>query len=236
MANKKLKISSTQSSDVKNTIARNILQPSSYFSSVIYTIIRVDLLESVKLSSEDALNLVKKDHNVNEIYPTIMSGSLSGDPRISIFENFIAQASWTILDGQGYNMTDYATYVSELWCQEHLKHSGLEQHVHPHGVLLSGFYFLDTPEDSGQMVEIHDPRPGKVQSSLPMKDQSIITESNNSLYIKPEPGLFVISNSWLPHSITRNSSNESCKFIHFNVSVIPNPNQTQSNDSDVTVV
>jgi uncharacterized protein (TIGR02466 family) len=96
----------------------------------------------------------------------------------------------------------------------------MEQHIHSGGVVLSGFYFLDTP-DGGQMIELHDPRPGKVQASLKLKDPTQVKEANNSLFIKPESGLLVFSNSWLPHSFTRNTSSEPCKFIHFNISVKP---------------
>lgn len=200
--------------------AHNVFAPSAHFSSVFYTINKPEYLESVKTVSNKALEVVKKEHEMNETYPMVMSAGMMGNPDIRDFETFIAQAGWNILDNQGYNMTSFNTFVSELWCQEHFKYSGMEQHVHPYGVLLSGFYFLETPED-GPMVEFHDPRPGKVQASLPAKDLSKITEANNSVYIKPEPGLVIISNSWLPHSFTRNASSEACKFIHFNISAMP---------------
>lgn len=198
----------------------NVFNPSAYFSSVIYTINKPEFLDAVTQVSNEALDIAKKDREMNSAYPVVMTGSLINHPKIVEFETFIAQAGWTILDSQGYDVSDVATYITELWCQEHFKYSGMEQHVHPYGVMLSGFYFLTTPQD-GQLVEIHDPRPGKVQASLKMKDQSKITEANNSVYIKPEPGMFLICNSWLSHSFTRNASDTSCKFIHFNISSMP---------------
>jgi uncharacterized protein (TIGR02466 family) len=94
----------------------------------------------------------------------------------------------------------------------------MEQHVHPYNVVISGFYFLTAPE-GGSVIELHDPRAGTVQASLPIKEQTQVREANNMLHVTPEPGMVIFTNSWLPHSFTRNSSNESVKFIHFNVSV-----------------
>lgn len=201
------------------TATQDTFIPLAQFSSILYTINKPEFLEAVKTVSLNALEAVKKEREMNETYPMVMSAGMGGNPDIRDFETFIAQAGWNILDTQGYNMDSFNTFVSELWCQEHFKYSGMEQHVHPYGVLLSGFYFLETPED-GPMVEFHDPRPGKVQASLPAKDLSKITEANNSVYIKPEPGMFIISNAWLPHSFTRNASTEACKFMHFNISSV----------------
>ena len=201
-----------------NTENQNVFTPISHFPTTVYTIDKSDYLDVVRTVSDDYLSEAKKNQKVNAIYPVIMTNSLLNDTRIVNFANFIAQAGWTILDNQGYNMNSHMTYVSELWCQEHQKSSGMEQHTHPFGVLLSGFYFLDVPDDSC-MIQIYDPRSSKVQLSLPEKDNTIITEASNSMYIKPKDGMMVISNSWLPHSFTRNGSDSSCKFIHFNISV-----------------
>jgi uncharacterized protein (TIGR02466 family) len=205
---------------------QDIFAPFAYFPTTIYTIKKPEFLETVSSVSKEALSAAKEHHEMNQTYPVVMSVGMMGDTRIADFETFIAQAGWTVLDNQGYDMSLFNTYVSELWCQEHFKFSGMEQHVHPYGVYLSGFYFLDTPEN-GPVIEIHDPRPGKVQASLPYKQTTDVSEAHNSLYIKPEPGLMVISNSWLPHSFTRNSSDEPARFIHFNISIMPAQQEQQ---------
>ena len=200
-----------------NTV-QDTLTPNGYFSSMIYTIKKPEFLDKTITVCNELLDAAKKIQPINETYPSIMSGSMIGILDLHSLEKFIAESSWLILDSQGYRMDDFLAYVSEFWVQEHFKYSGLEQHIHSHNVVISGFYFLETP-DNGCMIELHDPRAGKVQASLPFKDLSQVKEANNSLYIKPEKGLIVFSNSWLPHSFTRNSSAESVKFIHFNVSV-----------------
>lgn len=200
------------------TQSQNVFTPATYFPTTLYTISRPDFLTTVAPVAEEYLAEAKKTQPTNEVYPATMSAGMGADTRIADFLSFVAQSGWTILDNQGYNVQNYAAYISEIWCQEHPKYSSMEQHTHPFGVLLSGFYFLSVP-DASCMIQIYDPRAGKVMSSLPEKDNTIITEASNSMYIRPEAGMMVISNSWLPHSFTRNAAAESCKFIHFNISI-----------------
>lgn len=204
-------------------VKKDIIEPFASFQSTVYTLKKPEFLDDVKEASEEALEESRKAKEDNEIYPSTMSTTLSGKEKTKAFEQFIAQSAWQILDNQGYNMAPFTTYVSEVWAQEHRKFSGMEQHVHPYGVQISGFYFLDTP-DEGCMAELHDPRPGKVISSLPPKDLTKVTEANNSIFIKPQPGMFIFTNSWLAHSFTRNGSDTPVKFVHFNVSVMPTAN------------
>jgi uncharacterized protein (TIGR02466 family) len=201
-------------------VKKDILEPFVSFPSTIYTIIKTEFLDDVKEASHEALEESKKLHEGSEIYPSTMSTTLKSKENTKEFEQFIAQSAWQILDNQGYAMQHFNTYVSELWCQEHRKFSSMEQHVHPYGVQLSGFYFLDTPEE-GCMAELHDPRPGKVISGLPAKDPTQVTQASNSIFMKPKPGMFIFTNSWLAHSFTRNGSDSPVKFVHFNVSAIP---------------
>lgn len=199
---------------------KTTLVPEAQFASVIYTVKKLDLITETALAVEEKLAHAKAAKPLDEVYPVYMTETLSGNVKTAKLEQFIAESAWAILNDQGYLMDSFETFVSEFWAQEHHKHSGMEQHVHPYGVALSGFYFIRTPEN-GCMVEIHDPRPGKVQASLPLRDPSAVTQANNSLLIKPEPGLVVFTNAWLPHSFTRNASDEPVTFIHFNVSVRP---------------
>jgi uncharacterized protein (TIGR02466 family) len=200
-------------------VKKDVLEPFASFSTIVYTINKPEFLEDVKAASNDAIEESRKNTEQNEIYPATMSTTLSGKEKTKAFEQFIAQCSWEILDSQGYNMNLFNTFVSELWAQEHRKYSSMEQHVHPHGVQLSGFYFLEKTEE-GCMAQLHDPRPGKVIDSLPEKDMTQVTEASNSIFIKPQPGMFIFTSSWLPHSFTRNGSDNPIKFVHFNVSVM----------------
>jgi hypothetical protein len=66
---------------------------------------------------------------------------------------------------------------------------------------------------------IHDPRPGKVIVSLPAEDDSKITAASPMVMFTPEPGVLILTNSWLPHSFTRNQSDKPMRFVHMNLSV-----------------
>jgi len=196
------------------------LEPSALFASMVYTIKKPEFLDATMAVSDEMLAKAKAARPMNDTYPFVMSDSMIGNERTLPLEKFIAESAWAILDNQGYRMDQFLAYVSEFWVQEHFKYSGMEQHVHPYGVAISGFYFLTAPK-GGSVIELHDPRPGKVQASLPIKEQTQVRDANNMLHVTPEPGLMVFSNAWLPHSFTRNSSNDPVKFIHFNVSVRP---------------
>jgi uncharacterized protein (TIGR02466 family) len=201
-------------------MSQAILEPSPLFASMVYTIKKPEFLDATLAASDEALAKAKAARPMNETYPFVMSNSMIGDERTMPLERFIAESAWAIFDNQGYQMDQFMAYVSEFWVQEHFKYSGMEQHVHPYGVVISGFYFLTAPQ-GGSVIELHDPRPGKVQASLPIKEQTQVRDANNMLHVTPEPGLMVFSNAWLPHSFTRNSSSDPMKFIHFNVSVRP---------------
>jgi hypothetical protein len=42
----------------------------------------------------------------------------------------------------------------------------------------------------------------------------------------PKPGMMIFANSWLSHSFTRHAAELPIKFVHFNLAVIPAPQQT----------
>jgi ectoine hydroxylase-related dioxygenase (phytanoyl-CoA dioxygenase family) len=83
---------------------------------------------------------------------------------------------------------------------------------------MSGFYFLEVPENSCKAC-FHDPNRGKLQIALPEKDESKISYASTTACYDVNPGDLIIFNSWLPHSFTPNKSDQPFKFIHFNTVV-----------------
>lgn len=201
---------------VKNTQ----LQVAHHFSCPIYLIERPDFLEEVKLVSEENLALQRKEKPLNEMYPVCMSGSYYADPRMAAFAEFVGGTAWNILSEQGYAMADKAVQFTEMWTQEHHKHSAMDVHVHGFGSQIVGFYFLETPEDCSHAV-FHDPRAGKVQIDLPEQEMNNATVASKMINFKPKPGLMIFTNSWLAHSFTRHAADTPIKFVHFNLTVIP---------------
>ena len=203
----------------KNEVKPNTqLEVAYHFPSAIYLIERPDFIESVMEVSEESLNRHREERELDEIYPVLMSDSYYADPRLAGFSEFIGATAWNILNEQGYAMQDKVVSFTEMWTQEHHKHSSMEQHVHGFGAQIVGFYFLEVPENASRAV-FHDPRAGKVQIDLPEQDPNNATLGSKMINFEPKPGLMIFANSWLPHSFTRHGSDKPIKFVHFNLAV-----------------
>ena len=203
--------------------AASILQVEHHFATPVYMIDKPEFLNDVRAACEDALKERHKDQEFNEIYPVFMTGNMYNDPRCAPLVQFTAQAAWEILKDQGYAMNDLNTYFTEFWCQEHYKHSLMEQHVHGNGAQIVGFYFVDSPENCS-MVQFHDPKAGKVQTNLPETNMEIVTHASNAILYKAKPGTVMFAPAWLAHSFTRHGNDEPMRFIHFNINVTPAAN------------
>jgi uncharacterized protein (TIGR02466 family) len=204
---------------VAEVVLQTQLQVAHHFPCPIYLIERPDFLKVVNTVSEEALAVAKKEQTLNEIYPVHMTGSYFADPRMAGFSEFVGATAWNILNEQGYAMQDKAVQFTEMWTQEHHKHSAMDAHVHGHGSQIVGFYFLETPE-GGSNVVFHDPRAGKVQIDLPEQDTSAATPASKMINFTPKPGMMIFANSWLMHSFTRHAADLPIKFVHFNLTVI----------------
>lgn len=196
------------------------------FPTLIYTIEKPEFIQDVTKAAEAAL---PEDKTLDDTYPVLMSSTILDDPQARPFLEYAGSTSWNILNSQGYDMNNFDTYFTEMWMQAHYKHSLMEQHTHAFGVQMVGFYFLETPENCSNL-QVHDPRPAKVQINLPQKDISQVSPATDIINITPTPGLLVFTNAWLHHSFGRHASDEPIKFIHFNVGVNWNP-KINSSDS-----
>jgi uncharacterized protein (TIGR02466 family) len=209
---------------VAQVVQNTQLQVAYHFPCPIYIIERPDFLEAVNTVSEEFLDVAKKERDLNEIYPVHMTQSYFGDPRMAGFSEFVGATAWNILNEQGYAMQDKAVQFTEMWTQEHHKHSAMDAHVHGYGSQIVGFYFLETPE-GGSNVVFHDPRAAKVQIDLPEQNMSAATPASKMINFTPKPGMMIFANSWLMHSFTRHAAELPIKFVHFNLTVIHQPQQ-----------
>ena len=207
---------------VAQVVLSTQLQVAHHFTCPIYLIERPDFLEEVMAVSEESLEVQRKGNPINEMYPVCMSGNYLADPRMAKFSEFVGATAWNILNEQGYAMADKAVQFTEMWTQEHHKHSAMDVHVHGFGSQIVGFYFLETPEDCSRAM-FHDPRTGKVQIDLPEQDMGAATIASKMINFTPKPGLMIFANSWLAHSFTRHAADTPIKFVHFNLTVIPAP-------------
>jgi uncharacterized protein (TIGR02466 family) len=190
-----------------------------HFPSSVSIVNKPQFLDSVSDVANEKLEEDKKLRpELNDIYPVRMTGNLFDDPRVAEFTEFVAKSAWDTLTFQGYATDSMGMFFTELWVQEHHKHSLMEQHVHGAGSQMIGFYFLNAPENCSKVL-FHDPRPGKVQTNLPEKDPSQATFGSNAIHFTPEPGMLMLANSWLPHAFSRHASDKPLLFVHFNLGV-----------------
>jgi uncharacterized protein (TIGR02466 family) len=209
----------SKSKNKTNNQQQDQLEALIYFPTLVYKAMKPEFLKAAGAVCEEAVQEVKdKGQELNEIYPVHMTGQLYDDPRMAPLCQFIGESSWNILQAQGYNMAGLNTFFQEMWCQEHFKHSAMEQHVHGYGCQIVGFYFVEVPENSSRVV-LHDPKPGKVQAGLFETNAAQVTPASNMVNFQPEAGMVLFMNSWLPHSFTRHSAESPMSFIHFNLSV-----------------
>lgn len=203
-----------------------------YFSSPVYAVKTPQFLDPMRKVSKKYLEKSKCRHKGKNPM-TLMTQDFSADPDAVDFAAYVSQTAWNILNSQGYNVDNIVTYFTEMWTQEHNFHSSMEQHIHGGGVQISAFFFLQVPENACKMV-IYDPRPAKVIIGLPPKDNNAVTLASQQIVFTPEEGLLIFTNSWLPHSFTRNfNKNKAVHFVHMNLSVAPAPVE---NDSNVEVI
>lgn len=203
---------------VKEVVQSAQLEVAYHFPCPIYLIQKPEFLDAVVGVSEEYLAQQRKERELDEIYPVMMSGNFYNDPRIANFTEFVGATAWNILSEQGYFMHDKVVQFTEMWTQEHHKQSSMEQHTHGYGSQVVGFYFLEVPENSSRVV-FHDPRIGKTMIDLPETDQSLATVASKMINFEPKPGLLMFANAWLAHSFTRHASDKPIKFVHFNLNV-----------------
>ena len=197
----------------------NQLQVAHHFPCPIYLIEKPEFLDAVNAVSEESLAKRRAEQGeLNEIYPVLMSDNYFNDERITPFAEFVGQTAWNILSEQGYAMENFLVGFTEMWTQEHHKHSAMEQHIHGFGAQIVGFYFLEAPEGSSRVV-FHDPRASKLPIDLPETDMTKATIASKMINFEPKPGLLIFANAWLAHAFTRHAADKPIKFVHFNLNV-----------------
>jgi len=205
------------------------------FTCPVFTTNRPEFLGVTRKIAKKFIAKRKKETEINPNYPVYMTEAINYDPEMQDFANFIAKIGWDILDSQGYMMSVFSTYFTEMWVQEHHQNSAMDKHIHGNGAVLSGFYFLDVPKDSIKVI-FHEPKDSKVITNLPEKDQTNGTHASNMINFTPKEGQLMFTNAWLPHSFTKNIASKPVRFIHFNIAVMQAKEPQVCNKSQAEVV
>ena len=195
------------------------LQAEYLFASSVWRVNAPQFLEPVQAVVKERFSQRKKEHPaiLKTVYPTIMTDNIHTDPKCAEFAEYISKAAWTVLNNQGYNMDMFDMVFYDCFGQEHHKYSGHDTHTHPGGQI-TGFYFLEVPENSCRPVFL-DPRHGKNHGAIMERNMSQATLASYEINYQPQPGDFFFTNSWLPHSFTRNANVKPLRFVHFTLGV-----------------
>lgn len=194
-----------------------MVEPTLFFCSPVYVISAPEYINITKKVSLEYIDKKHQEQELNECYPIFQTENYHHDERLNDFTKIILSVSRNILNEQGYDIDNFDLFFSEFWCQEHLKASGHDRHVHGNGSVLSGFYFFEDFEKSCR-IEFHDPRPAKEFGIyLPERKKDNATLASDRIVMIPQKGNLVLTNSWLPHSILRNEADQPFRFIHFNI-------------------
>jgi uncharacterized protein (TIGR02466 family) len=190
-----------------------------YFSTPIYSI-HIDEWVKPLIKTTNILIKKIKNKNIESFGKSYHSDSLINVPEFKKFKDFVFKFSNNILDHMGYDLKNYELFFTELWVQEFSKKGGghHEGHIH-YDNHVSGFYFLKC-SDKTSIPIFHDPRPAKLMTQLPLKNEQDITLGSSMIHFKPKPGTMIFFPAYMEHQYIVDDGIEPFRFIHFNLQAV----------------
>lgn len=178
-----------------------------------------------KTKSKTELKIEQRNNIVGDVGDhgfSYHSDQMMKDPKMNSFNKYILDMSKNILLSQGYNLNAYKLQTNELWVQEFAKSGGGHHDTHIHyNSHISGFYFLKCSEKTSFPI-FHDPNQAKQMSQLPLMNEKEASIGMDKVYYKPEPGMFILFNSYVPHQFMVDDGVDPFRFIHFNIQAVQN--------------
>ena len=129
------------------------------------------------------------------------------------FMDYIYQKSLEFLDRCGYDI-DKINLHGKVFTSEMVVGDSHAHHIHPNS-LLSGVFYLQVPAGSAPIV-FSDTRTMKRMVSLPKINETIINSAE--VPVVPKPGMLVLWESWVTHSVPKNQSVDGRITLVFNLS------------------
>jgi uncharacterized protein (TIGR02466 family) len=200
-----------------------------YFSSPIYSneipewVNNINKIcdKYIKDAKKNNVKIIKEQEKKIKNYGlSYHSTSLLSEPNLKEFTNYVGTTSCSILEHMGYDLKDYEIFLTELWVQEFNEKGGgyHESHVH-YDNHISGFYFLKCSDKTSYPI-FHDPRPAKLMTQLPLKDEKNITSGTDKINYTPKPGTILFFPSYINHEYPMDKGIETFRFIHFNLQAV----------------
>jgi len=70
------------------------------------------------------------------------------------------------------------------------------------------------------MPVFHDPRPAKLITQLPLKNETEITLGTHQIHYRPKPGTMIFFPAYMEHQYVVDDGIEPFRFIHFNLQAV----------------
>ena len=177
--------------------------------------------EAKKRDKKDIEKRNKEYKTKGDMGSVYLSSTLINHKDFKNLQNYIIATSHNLLQEMGFDLTDFKTFMTEMWVQEFAKNGGGHHTLHTHwNGHISGFYFLKGSEKTSRPL-FEDPRPGNLMNLLPLKDKENVVYATHQINYLPKPGRFIFFPSYLPHLYTVDLGLEPFRFIHFNCQAIP---------------
>ena len=105
--------------------------------------------------------------------------------------------------------------MSNAWININPKHSSNQTHTHP-GAVLSGVYYIKTPEKCGN-IEFQHPAMDMLERDWSRDCNEYNSVNSHTWWLRPKEGTLYIFPSWIRHMVKPNMSDEERVSISFNV-------------------
>ena len=167
----------------------------SLFPTIVGSCVNIPLAKKVLPFAKEILNQpqnLSEDFGYKNTFQTNIPKTLIYNE----LESFILDVSKSFTYTHGFYSK---TSNVDLFFSHMVKGDFHPTHTHPLASL-SGVFYLNVPENSSS-IRFHDPRPYKDFTSYSLNERHLVYD------IKPQAGLFLIWQSWVPHEVFKNYSN-----------------------------
>ena len=218
---------------MKDKKQKDQLYREDYFSCPIYWMDKPEWVKKLNKASDPYIKKAAKNNkkqidertkkygNKGDHGMVHHSTSLINDPKFADLQEWIIATANNLLIEQGYDLSGYQVFLTEMWVQEFSKLGGGHHTLHTHwNGHMSGFYFLKASDATSRPV-FEDPRPGRLMNLLPEKDKTKLTLATSQINYGVKPGRLIFFNSFMPHLYSVDNGYEPFRFIHWNLQAIP---------------
>ena len=218
---------------MKDKKQKDQLYREDYFSCPIYFMDKPEWVKKLNKASDPYIKKAAKNNkkqidertkkygNKGDHGMVHHSTSLINDPKFADLQEWIIATANNLLIEQGYDLSGYQIFLTEMWVQEFSKLGGGHHTLHTHwNGHMSGFYFLKASEKTS-LPMFEDPRPGNMMNLLPQKDPLKINYSSHQVNYLAKPGRMIFFPSYMPHMYSVDMGYEPFRFIHFNCQAVP---------------